>query len=72
MDDGIPEDMLAKRAQAIGTMSSYSIYQLSEATQHKQYMECQSENMSGLLLFDPNGTGTDSSPLNPGGVQAQH
>ena len=32
--DEIQDDQLARRAQMIGTMSSYSVYQLSEATQH--------------------------------------
>lgn len=44
----------------LGTLSSYSVYQLSEATQHNQYVECESENMDGLLLFDANNT--NSSP----------
>ena len=38
--EDMPEDQLAKRAQVIGSMSDYSVYQLSEATQHKQYVEC--------------------------------
>ena len=47
-------DPIARRAQLIGTMSSYSVYQLSEGTEHKQFVECESECMD-LLLVDPNG-----------------
>ena len=36
----LPDDMLARRAQMLGTISSYSVYQLSEATEHNQYVEC--------------------------------
>lgn len=49
----MPDDALAKRVQAIGTMSSYSVYQLSEGTEHKAFVECESEE--GLLLLDPSG-----------------
>lgn len=42
-------DLLAKRAQLVGTMSSYSVYQLSEASQHRQFVECESEAMD---IFD--------------------
>ena len=31
-DEEIDDDVLARRVQAAGTMSSYSLYQLSEAT----------------------------------------
>ena len=35
-------------------MSSYSVYQLSEGTQHKQFVECESDT-GELILLDPNG-----------------
>ena len=51
-DSEMPDDLLAQRAQLIGTMTSYSVYQLSEGTEHKQYVECQTENMGDLILVD--------------------
>lgn len=52
----VSQDMLAKRAQVIGTLTSYSVYQLSEANTHRQYIECESEGSDGLILVDPDGT----------------
>ena len=50
---GITDDALVRRVQAIGTMSSYSVYQLSEGTEHKAFVECESQE--DLLLIDANG-----------------
>jgi len=41
----LTNDQLLFRVQQIGTLHSYSVYQLSEAGSHKhQYVECESEN----------------------------
>ena len=45
-------------------MSSYSVYQLSEGTEHNAFVECESEE--GLLLLDPNGDAYNANGVSRG------
>ena len=48
----------------IGTMSSYSVYQLSEALSHKhQFVECESDAQDLLILDDPGVMGSHDRPV---------